>query len=99
LRTDVRLVLGDRVLAEQRVLAEDQETVFDIAVPALRHAQDLDALLWSPESPRLVDATVVITDAEDGHEIDRVTSYLGLRDIGWEDGGFQLNHKPCFLRL
>ncbi|MGW8486667.1 glycoside hydrolase family 2 protein [Streptomyces sp. NPDC055886] len=106
-RVDVTLRLGDRLLAEQRVLAEERETVFEIAVPALRHAQDLDVLLWSPDRPHLVDATVTLTEttqtgAEEGEgdaAVDRLTSYLGLRDIGWEEGGFQLNHKPCFLRL
>lgn len=95
----VRLAVGDRVLADQRVLTEGQETAFDVAVPALRHAQDLDDLLWSPERPHLVDATVEVGDAADSTPIDQVTSYLGLRDIGWDDGVFLLNHKPCFLRF
>ncbi|MBM7442432.1 sugar-binding domain-containing protein [Streptomyces sp. HB132] len=99
LHLTVRLTLGDRVLAEQRTLAEGQETDFEISIPALRHAQDLDDLLWSPEHPHLVDASVTLSDAADGHPVDRVTSYLGLRDIGWGDGVFLLNHKPYFLRL
>ncbi|MFD0021135.1 sugar-binding domain-containing protein [Streptomyces sp. NPDC058382] len=95
----VRLALGDRVLAEQRVLTEAQETVFDIAVPALRHGQALDELLWSPEHPHLVDATVVLSDAADHTPVDRVTSYVGLREVGWDGGHFLLNHKPYFLRF
>ncbi|MGW6399448.1 sugar-binding domain-containing protein [Streptomyces sp. NPDC055134] len=99
LTVTVRLAQGDRVLAEQRILADAQETEFDVAVPALRHAQDLGALLWSPEQPHLVDAIVTLNDAADDTPVDRVTSYLGLRDIGWDDGVFILNHKPCFLRF
>ncbi|MGW6353718.1 sugar-binding domain-containing protein [Streptomyces sp. NPDC055092] len=95
----VRLTRGDRVLAEQRTLTDGQETEFDVAVPALRHAQNLDDLLWSPDRPHLVDAAVTLNDAADGTPVDRVTSYLGLRDIGWDDGVFLLNHKPCFLRF
>ncbi|WP_306319606.1 MULTISPECIES: glycoside hydrolase family 2 protein [unclassified Streptomyces] len=95
----VRLVLGERVLADQRTLCEGQETTFDIAVPALRHGQDRDELLWTPERPHLVDATVEVADAADGAPVDRVMSYVGLRDIGWDDGLFLLNHKPYFLRL
>ncbi|MFF1921204.1 glycoside hydrolase family 2 protein [Streptomyces sp. NPDC058221] len=95
----VRLALGDRVLAEQRVLTDGQETVFDIAVPALRHGQALDELLWSPEHPHLVDATVELSDAADHTAVDRVTSYLGLREVGWDSGHFLLNHKPYFLRF
>lgn len=95
----VRLTRGDLVLAEQRTLTSVQETEFDVAVPALRHAQDHDELLWSPEHPHLVDAEVEVSEAEGGERLDRVTSYLGLRDIGWDDGVFLLNHKPYFLRF
>lgn len=104
LHLTVRLTLGDRVLAEQRTLTDGQDTAFDISVPALRHGQDHTSLLWSPEHPHLVDAEVAVTeteagDAADGTPVDRVTSYLGLRDIGWDDGVFLLNHKPYFLRF
>ncbi|MFJ8822695.1 glycoside hydrolase family 2 protein [Streptomyces sp. NPDC102467] len=99
LHLTVRLTKGGQVLADQRVLTDGQETTFDIAVPALRHGQELDDLLWSPEHPHLVDASVVLSDAADGTSVDRVTSYLGLRDIGWDNGVFLLNHKPYFLRL
>ncbi|MEV1023311.1 sugar-binding domain-containing protein [Streptomyces sp. NPDC050264] len=99
LHLTVRLTRGEQVLAEQRMLTDGQETALDVAVPALRHGQELDELLWSPEHPHLVDATVVLSDAADGTPVDHVTSYLGLRDIGWDNGVFLLNHKPYFLRL
>ncbi|MFB7496619.1 sugar-binding domain-containing protein [Streptomyces sp. NPDC056161] len=99
LRATVRLAQGDRVLAEQRVLTDGQDTVFDVAVPALRHGQELDDLLWSPERPHLTDATVVLSDATDDTPVDTVSSYLGLRDLGWDNGVFLLNHRPYFLRF
>ncbi|MFE1928843.1 sugar-binding domain-containing protein [Streptomyces sp. NPDC059474] len=99
LTVTVRLTRGERLLAEQRTLIEGQEAEFDIAVPALRHGQDLDDLLWSPERPQLVDAVVELRDAAEDTPVDRVASYLGLRDIGWDDGVFLLNHKPYFLRF
>ncbi|NEB76605.1 glycoside hydrolase family 2 [Streptomyces sp. SID14478] len=99
LNLTVRLTQGGRVLAEQRMLTDGQETECDIAVPALRHAQELEGLLWSPEHPNLVDATVHVSTAADDTPVDLVTSYLGLRDIGWDDGVFLLNHKPYFLRM
>ncbi|MEU6844310.1 sugar-binding domain-containing protein [Streptomyces sp. NPDC046716] len=94
----VRLAHGERILAEQRIRTDQQETVFEITVPALRHGQDLDDLLWTPEHPHLVDATVTLAEPE-GAPLDQVASYLGLRDIGRHDGLFLLNHKPYFLRF
>ncbi|RII20547.1 Beta-glucuronidase [Streptomyces sp. YIM 130001] len=99
LHLTVRLTLGDRVLAEQRTLTEGQETTFDVSVPAMRQGQDLEDLVWSPEHPTLVDATVVVSDPAEDEPIDSISSYLGLRDIGWDDGVFLLNHKPYFLRF
>ncbi|MFD5385752.1 sugar-binding domain-containing protein [Streptomyces sp. NPDC127074] len=99
LTVTVRLTRGERLLAEQRTLIEGQEAEFDVAVSALRHGQDLDDLLWSPERPQLVDAVVELRDAAEDTPVDRVASYLGLRDIGWDDGVFLLNHKPYFLRF
>lgn len=99
LHLTVRLTREGRVLAEQRVLTEGQETAFDVAVPALRHAQDLGDLLWSPEHPHLVDAEVTVSDAAENTVVDRAASYLGLRDLDWDDGVLLLNHTPYFLRL
>ncbi|GAB3473849.1 glycoside hydrolase family 2 protein [Nocardiopsis coralliicola] len=116
-RVAVRLSVAGRVLAEQTVLARTRETAFDVAVPDLCHGQVWDELLWSPERPTLVDASVELRDGGDSGAqggdaagdaappeaadkvLDRFDSYLGLRDVGWDDGVFLLNHKPYFLRM
>ncbi len=56
---------------------------------------------WSPESPFLYDLTVKLEDA-DGHELDAVTSYAGLRSvrIGHDADGHTrllLNGRPVLL--
>ncbi|GAA4662044.1 glycoside hydrolase family 2 protein [Amycolatopsis dongchuanensis] len=95
----VRVVLrhDDEVLADQSVRVEDSAFRFDIAIPALRHGQDRNRLLWSPEHPALVDATVTV-ESGDG-QVDEVASYLGLRDVGTADGRFLLNHLPYYPRM
>jgi hypothetical protein len=93
----VRLRHGDELVAVQTVLVDRRRFRFDIAVPGLRHGQDRWRLLWSPEHPTLLDATVDVS--LDGSIVDSVTSYVGLRDVGTEDGRFLLNHQPYYLRM
>ncbi|GAA1961007.1 glycoside hydrolase family 2 protein [Amycolatopsis minnesotensis] len=88
----VRLRLGDETLADQSVWVDGTAFRFEVAVAALRHGEDRHRLLWSPEQPVLVDASV---DAGD----DAVRSYLGFREVGVADGRFLLNHVPYFLRM
>ncbi|WP_236793946.1 glycoside hydrolase family 2 protein [Amycolatopsis sp. GM8] len=95
----VRVVLRHEgeILADQSVRVDGSRFTFDVAVPALRHGQDRMRLLWAPEHPRLVDATVEVRP-HDG-PVDEVSSYLGLREVGTADGRFLLNHLPYFPRL
>lgn len=93
----VRLHLDGRTLAEQRIVIASDHAQTDIALPALRHGQDRGRLLWSPESPTLIDAHLVLGDGDAGH--DEVSSYVGLRSAGFRDGRFMLNGAPYYLRL
>ncbi|MGH3731042.1 MAG: glycoside hydrolase family 2 protein, partial [Micromonosporaceae bacterium] len=94
----VRLRHGDVELARQQVTVTDEVARFDVGVPALAHQMERARLLWSPESPTLLDAEVTLA-APDGRELDRVASYLGLRSAGIRGGRFQLNGAPYYLRL
>lgn len=53
--------------------------------------------LWSPESPNLYDA--VITLQRSGEEIDRITSYFGMRKVSVENGIVMLNNEPYYMKL
>ena len=53
--------------------------------------------LWSPESPSLYDLTVRLK--QNGHVIDEVQSYFGMRSVTIEDGVFKLNGQPYYLKL
>ncbi|MGW4586137.1 glycoside hydrolase family 2 protein [Amycolatopsis thermoflava] len=95
----IRVVLrhGDEVLAEQSVRVDRRRFRFDITVPAMRHGQDRSRLLWSPENPVLVDASIELHGAE--VPSDTVSSYVGLREVGVADGRFLLNHLPYYPRM
>ncbi|WP_158880548.1 glycoside hydrolase family 2 protein [Amycolatopsis anabasis] len=93
----VALRLGDELLAEQTVRVDRRRFRFDIAIPAARHGQDRARLLWSPEQPVLIDASVeVLTEQV---PVDAVHSYFGFREVGVADGRFLLNHVPYYLRM
>ena len=93
----VTLSLGPEVLAVQSVRVDHARFQFDVTVAALRHGQDRNRLLWSPEHPTLLDATVETRSAES--PVDTVTSYVGVRELGAGDGCFLLNQTPYFPRM
>jgi hypothetical protein len=67
-----------------------------IALPHQANGQAYERLLWSPEHPRLVDATVQVRTGSG--DTDVVASYFGLRSAGWADGHFLLNDRPYYVR-
>ncbi len=92
----VVLRLGDELLAEGQVRATHPELRLDLPIPALGNGQDHGRLLWTPESPTLVDVTVTVRS---GATQDQARSYLGLRTTGFRDGRFLLNGRPYYLRM
>ena len=99
-QTDLRLrvqlslhgaTLADDIYAVQGTAIERQ-IAFDRAGMMSR-----EKLLWSPEHPNLVDATLTLLT---GNEVvDEVQSYVGLRSAGIGSGHFLLNGLPYYLRL
>ena len=55
-------------------------------------------LLWSPDSPTLIQARLRLL-ADDGTAIDEVRSYVGLRSVAVQGDQFLLNGRPFHLRL
>src|SRR3954470_24934328 len=92
----VRLELGGEPLAEHAVRVAGRRSTVLLDVPALQNGEDRHLLLWSPEAPRLVDATVRVEDADT--VLDEVSSYLGLRSVGVGGRAFLLNGWPYYVR-
>jgi len=95
---EVTLTLDHEVLGEVICVARRQVTEVEIPVLALHHGQDRARLVWTPEDPKLVDAEVVLRDRESGQQVDTVSSYLGLREVGVGGGAFLLNGQPYYTR-
>jgi hypothetical protein len=112
LRLDVRLVRADeRPLRLHAVLSQHGEVLADdvVTVRGRRVVRDFPfaetdtslgrhTMLWSPENPNLVDATLQLLDA-DGGVVDEVRSYSALRSIAAVRRRVLLNGRPYFLRF
>ena len=92
----VRLQFAGQLLAEHTVRVAEQRSTTTIDVPALLNGQARQELLWSPETPRLVDATVSVLAGTE--VLDEVSSYLGLRSAGVGARSFLLNGLPYYVR-
>ncbi|MFJ7289097.1 glycoside hydrolase family 2 protein [Curtobacterium sp. NPDC098951] len=99
LRVDARWEEQDEHLATIESTLGDTGTEFDVLVPIARQAngQAEDELHWSPETPRLVDATVALLDP-DGRSLDAVSTYFGVRTVGVGGGAFLLNGRSYDVR-
>jgi beta-galactosidase/beta-glucuronidase len=102
LRLDLELRLGQETLAQQSVTVTNRATVIVAALDVLRNGQERARLLWSPESPTLLDGTISLVDpVETGaasSTIDTIESYIGLRSAGVGGGVFSLNDQPYYVR-
>ncbi|WEO77788.1 glycoside hydrolase family 2 TIM barrel-domain containing protein [Cryobacterium sp. SO2] len=83
-------------VAEVSHPVSDTTSTTTISLPAQSNGQAAEELLWTPETPRLLDATVTLTTA-DG-VVDLVQSYLGLRSAAIGGGRFLLNDRPYYVR-
>ncbi|MFC7404751.1 glycoside hydrolase family 2 protein [Georgenia alba] len=92
----VRLSLEGVLLAEHSARAREDRATVTFALEDLQTGQPI---LWSPESPTLIDAEILLEAPGTAGPADRVHSYLGVRSAGFRDGLFLLNGRPYYLRM
>lgn len=95
--TDLQVVLsheGERIAALEYSTSLTRSSAV-ISLVNGTNAYAMEPLLWSPETPRLIDAEVTVLDPATP---DTVQSYFGLRSVGWADGHFLLNDRPYYIR-
>lgn len=91
----VTLAHGGELLAETRTRVLSRFDTVRMRLPRQANGQQHEELLWSPEHPTLVDATVRL---ETRHGVDAVASYLGIRSVAATGSEFLLNDRPVTLR-
>ena len=97
LTLDISLRHGARLLAHDRYQVVDREVdrLIILSDPGIDDFRN--ELLWSPERPTLIDATVRLTRGEE--VVDEFTSYTALRSVHILRDRFMLNGRPYLLRL
>ncbi|WP_090369658.1 glycoside hydrolase family 2 protein [Nitrosospira sp. Nl5] len=97
LSVDVCLRHGERLLAHDRYQVVDRETdrLIVLSDPGIDDYRN--ELLWSPERPTLIDATVRLMRGEE--VVDEFISYTALRSVHILRDRFMLNGRPYTLRL
>ncbi|WFR67130.1 glycoside hydrolase family 2 TIM barrel-domain containing protein [Curtobacterium flaccumfaciens] len=107
LRIEARWDERDEHLATIETTLGDTADEFELLVPIARqtNGQAEDELHWTPEAPRLVDATVTLLPAHgdtnaaaNATPIDAVSSYFGIRTVGVDGGAFLLNGRSYDVR-
>jgi beta-galactosidase/beta-glucuronidase len=97
LSVEVTLCHGKRLLARDRyqVIDNEADRVIVLADPGIDDYRN--ELLWSPERPTLLDATVRLLSGDT--VIDEFTSYTALRSVSILRDRFMLNGRPYLLRM
>jgi len=91
-------VVDDLILAddEYTVVAGEVHRRIALSDPGIDDFRN--ELLWSPASPKLIEAEIELLD-QDGERLDYVASYTALRAFSVEGDKFVLNGRPYPLRL
>lgn len=97
-RLRLHLKVGERVLADDLYECTHWEVHRRIPLsdPGIDDARN--ELLWSPETPTLIDARIELIDRH-GQVVDAVESYTALRMIGVHRDQILLNGRPIRLRM
>ena len=98
LKLNVRLSVGDQMIAEDRyaVVAGEVHRRIALSDPGIDDSRN--SLLWSPNSPTLIEAVIELRTGT-GELLDRVESYTAIRAVSTQGDRFILNGRPLSLRL
>ena len=96
-RLRVALALRGEVLADVTAAVTGARTTLSVPLDQTRISLDPRALLWSPNHPNLLDATLTLLDGDE--VVDEVLSYVGLRSVALSNGRLRLNGRAVVLRL
>lgn len=92
----VAAIYEGTLLSRVTTHVDSDHVSIELSLTHQQNGQAYEELLWSPQTPRLIDATIDL-DANTGTP-DHIASYFGLRAVSTADGRFLLNDRPFFVR-
>lgn len=95
LRVETAISFAGKPVKQASVIV-DRERV-DLSLGIASDIHEWRVMLWEPGRPNLYDVEFVLYDGDE--ELDRVTSYFGMRKISIENGWIYLNNRPLYQRL
>lgn len=95
LNLHTRISFGGKIVSDSRVMVRQAEEYLTINLHDF--ADHGLGALWSPEKPNLYDVEFILHN--DGQEIDKVTSYFGMRKVSIIDGKLCLNNRPYYMKM
>jgi hypothetical protein len=98
LQLSVKLWVDELLVAHDQYLVVAGEVHRRIALSDPGIDDFRNELLWSPASPKLIDAELLLLDDE-GRTLDRVDSYTALRAFSVQGDRFSLNGRAYPLRM
>jgi len=93
----IQVFMADGLVADDVSLIQATELRRDIALELDPMSMNVEQMVWSPEAPNLLEATVTVL--VDGQTRDQMHSYAGIRTVGISAGRFLLNDRPYYLRF
>ena len=98
LRMRVHLHIGDLLVADDTftVIAGEVHRRIALSDPGIDDYRN--ELLWSPETPTIIDAEIELW-GDRGEQLDAIASYTALRSIAVQRDRFLLNGRPYQMRL
>lgn len=97
LQLKVKLNVGEQILVNDVYEVINGEIHRRIALSDPGIDDYRNALLWSPESPNLINAEIELWN-QDGL-VEKVQSYTAMRTVGIQRDRFMLNGRPYYLRM
>lgn len=96
-RVRVQLTLHGEPILDDLYTVAGSSLQRELALDVGSTTMSRERILWFPEFPNLIDATVSVIMGDE--TLDEVYSYAGLRSMSIAGGRFMLNGRPYFLRM